>query len=151
MFWNYCIKKNKMFRQRLLNQQLHWGLSLVVSDWIGGNGWWFSSVHPRIISFSVSPAVLSIDHKLSKALQTLKNMCWSMVAIQCCVIFRHTVKWICHKYINIYVYFLDSFPIQPLAEYWVEFPVLYSRSLLVICLHIVLYICQSQHKLLFQS
>ena len=29
--------------------------------------------------------------------------------------------------------FLDSFPIQPIAEYWVEFPVLNSRSLLVTC------------------
>ena len=28
--------------------------------------------------------------------------------------------------------FLDSFPIYVIAEYWVEFPVLYSRSLLVI-------------------
>ena len=32
-----------------------------------------------------------------------------------------------------YIYsLLDSFPIQVITEYWVEFPVLYSRSLLVI-------------------
>ena len=35
-------------------------------------------------------------------------------------------------YIYIYPLFLDSFPIQFITEYWVEFPVLYSRSLLVI-------------------
>ena len=28
--------------------------------------------------------------------------------------------------------FLDSFPIEAITEYWVEFPVLYSMSLLVI-------------------
>ena len=37
--------------------------------------------------------------------------------------------------IQIYIYlhsFLDSFPIKAITEYWVEFPVLYSMSLLVI-------------------
>ena len=34
-------------------------------------------------------------------------------------------------YIYICPLFLDSFPIYAIREYWVEFPVLYSRSLLV--------------------
>ena len=37
-------------------------------------------------------------------------------------------------YLSIYITsFLDSFPIWAITECWVEFPVLYSRSLLVIC------------------
>lgn len=37
-------------------------------------------------------------------------------------------------YIYIYIspLFLDSFPVQTIAEYWVKFPVLYSGFLLVI-------------------
>ena len=39
------------------------------------------------------------------------------------------------KVIQLYTYmypFSDSFPIEVITEYWVEFPVLYNRSLLII-------------------
>ena len=53
---------------------------------------------------------------------------WSLIDLQSHVIFRCTAKWI--SYTCTYIHsFLDSFPI---TEYWVEFPVLYSRSLFVI-------------------
>ena len=51
--------------------------------------------------------------------------------LQCCVSFRFTANWISYMYTYIHS-FLDSFPIQAITEYWVEFPVLYSRSLIVI-------------------
>ena len=35
-------------------------------------------------------------------------------------------------HINIHPFFFEFFPIQVIAEYWVEYPVLYSRSLLII-------------------
>ena len=55
--------------------------------------------------------------------------------------FKFTTKWIGYTYILSY---LDSFPIQANTEYWVEFPVLYNRSLLIFILYIILFICQSQ-------
>lgn len=57
-----------MFGCKLINQQLYLGLSFVISAWVGESGWWFSGIQPRITYFSISPAVLPIDHKLSKAL-----------------------------------------------------------------------------------
>ena len=52
---------------------------------------------------------------------------WSIVDLQCCISFRHTAKWFSYTYTYTY-----SFPIKLITEYWVEFPVLCSRSLLVI-------------------
>ena len=47
------------------------------------------------------------------------------------VSFRCTAKWSSHT--GIYIHsFIDSFPIEVITEYWVEFPVLCSRSLLTI-------------------
>ena len=43
---------------------------------------------------------------------------------------RSTAKWM--LYIHIYPLLKDSFPMQIITEYWVELPVLYNRSLLVI-------------------
>ena len=63
-----------------------------------------------------------------------KKFYWRIVDLQCCVSFRCTAKWFSYTYINTYIHsFSDSFPIWFITECWVEFPVLYSRSLLVIC------------------
>ena len=56
-------------------------------------------------------------------------LCWSIVYLQCYISFRYTVKWFSYTYIYS---FSDSCPILVVTEYWVEFPVLYSRSLLSI-------------------
>ena len=56
----------------------------------------------------------------------LFNFYWSIVDLQCCVSFRCTGKWISYTYTYIYS-FLDSFSIQAITEYWVKFPVLYSK------------------------
>ena len=50
---------------------------------------------------------------------------------------RCTAKWVSYPYIYIYIYiylhsFSNCFPILVIREHWVEFRVLYSRSLLVI-------------------
>ena len=54
------------------------------------------------------------------------------VDFQCCVSFWCIAKWFSYTYT--YIHSLsDSFPIWVITEGWVEFPVLYSKSLLVIC------------------
>ena len=57
------------------------------------------------------------------------NFYWSIVNLQCCVIFCYTAQWISYTYTHP---FLDSFPMQAIIKYWVEFSVLCSRFLLVI-------------------
>ena len=49
----------------------------------------------------------------------LINFYWSAIDLQCCVSFRKAN----HLYIYIYL-LLDSFPVEVITEYWVEFPVL---------------------------
>ena len=39
-----------------------------------------------------------------------------------------TAKWISYPYPYPYIHTLDSFPIQAIIEYWVEFPVLYLSA-----------------------
>ena len=47
------------------------------------------------------------------------------------VSFKYTAKWISYTYTYIHS-FLGFCPTQAITEYWIEFPVLCSRSLLVI-------------------
>ena len=54
----------------------------------------------------------------------------SVVDLQCCVGFTYLAKLFSYTYTHIY--FLDSFSISVITEYWVAFPVLYSRALLII-------------------
>ena len=56
---------------------------------------------------------------------------WCMVDLQCCVSFRCTAKWFSYAYTYIHSFSI-SFPVQVITEYWVAFPVLCSRSLLII-------------------
>ena len=46
----------------------------------------------------------------------------SIVDSQCCISFRCTVRWISYTYTYIH-FFPDSFLIQVITEYWVDFPV----------------------------
>ena len=72
------------------------------------------------------------------------NFYWIIVDLQCCVSFRCTMKFQFYKYIDLL--FFNSFPIYVIIEYGyrvLEFPVLYSRFVLVTYL-IVLGICQFQ-------
>ena len=57
---------------------------------------------------------------------------WGLADLQCYVSFKCIAKWISYTYIYIYIYILFQI-LSPysLSEYWVEFPFLYSRSLLV--------------------
>ena len=60
----------------------------------------------------------------------LNNFLLDIVDLQCWVSFRCAVRWIGYTYTYIHS-FSDSFPISVITEYWVEFPVWYSRFLLV--------------------
>ena len=61
----------------------------------------------------------------------LKNVYWSIVDLQRCITFCCTTNWISYTYPNTHS-FLDTFPMLFITEYWGEFPVLYSKFLLVI-------------------
>ena len=58
---------------------------------------------------------------------------WSIFGLECCISFRCTAEWFSYPYTYSHS-FPDSFPIYAITEYRVDFPVLCSRSLLVICL-----------------
>ena len=58
-------------------------------------------------------------------------LCWSVVDLQCYISFRYITTFF--HYTDTYNHsFSDFFPIQIITEYWIEFPVLYSTSLLII-------------------
>ena len=80
-------------------------------------------------------------HRVAKSQTRLKQLSrhgW----LQCCVSSTCTAKWLNYTYTYIHS-FPDFFPMMVITEYWVEFPVLYNRSLLSL-LYIVVCICQSQ-------
>ena len=56
---------------------------------------------------------------------------WSIIDLQHCVSFKCTAKWISYTYIYIHSFRFLAHR-DPSTEHWEEFPVLYSRSLLVI-------------------
>ena len=56
-----------------------------------------------------------------------KKLYWSIVQLQCCVNFC-TAKWLSY----IYILFSYSFPLWFITGYWIQFPVLYRRTLLSI-------------------
>ena len=52
-----------------------------------------------------------------------------LVDLKYCNNFCYTIKWFSYTYTSIDIHsFSDSFPIYVIIKYWVEFPVLYSRS-----------------------
>ena len=59
---------------------------------------------------------------------------WSIVDLQCCISFTYTAKWIDYMYTYILSFFFFKILLPDRSlEYWVEFPVLCSRPLLVTC------------------
>ena len=72
---------------------------------------------------------------------------WRIVALQCCICFCYTAKWISYMYTH-FPRFLDFLPIWATTKRWVEFPVLHNRfltSYLISSLSTVVCICQSQY------
>ena len=70
----------------------------------------------------------------------LKCIClflyWSIFDLQGCVSFRCTAMWFSYTHTHIhtdtYIFFFRLFSHIVCTEYWVEFPVLYSSSFLII-------------------
>ena len=83
----------------------------------------------------------------------LKIFYWSTVDLQCCVSFCCTAKWISYTYISIHS-FSDSFPVYVIAEYWVEFPVLYNRFFylfIYVFMYVCMYVCMYLFIYLFMA
>ena len=77
-----------------------------------------------------------------------QNFYWSIVDLQCYVSFRYTAKWINYTYTCIHS-FVDSFPVESLQSIEVEFPVLYSKSLLVIhFIHSTVYMSVTMYQVI---
>ena len=92
------------------------------------------SVFPSIRVFS-SESVLrirwskywSFSFSISPSNEYSGLISFRMDWLECCISFRHIIKWLSYTYT-----YIHSFPMYIITEYWVEFSVLYSRSLLVI-------------------
>ena len=68
-----------------------------------------------------------------------------IAALQWCVNFCYTSKWISHTYT--YCPFLDFFPMWVTIKHWVEFSVLYSRfSLVIYITYNTVYDCQKKYQ-----
>ena len=81
----------------------------------------------------------SILYAVNILLAFKKRIHWS-IDLPCCVSFRRTEKWICSTRTYIHS-LLDSFSIQAITQYWLEFPVPHSRSLLFLVNNHLLLIC----------
>ena len=93
--------------------------------------WKTTSVQTRLFPLREEPCASSESSYSLTLFLYLINFYWSTIDVQCCVSFCCTAKWISYTYTYTHS-FLDSIPIQVITEYWVDFPVLYSRFLLVI-------------------
>ena len=108
---------------------------------------WVTNLLVPLQFFRVKPCSLSLPHPLNGhhalprwdtgivffflQVLTLKKIFFNCnIDLQCYVSFRCTAKWF--SFINKFS-FSDSFSIQLITKYWVEFPMLYSKSLLFIC------------------
>ena len=59
--------------------------------------------------------------------------CWSLVDLHWCVNFCYKAKWFINTHMHTHVYhFLYSFLLWLITGYWIQFPVLYCRTLLFI-------------------
>ena len=63
----------------------------------------------------------AIVHGVAKSRMWLSNWTdWLIFDLQCCVNFRYIAKWFHYTYINVYIFFSDSFPYS-VSKYWVQF------------------------------
>ena len=91
-----------------------------------------NSIHSIISLLSVFFPIIAASHSDN---DPLKNYCyWIIVDLQYCVRFvvQQSESLNIHIY-SLFFFFLDSFPIQVITEYWKGFPVLVNRFFKIIC------------------
>ena len=86
--------------------------------------WWFYGALGSMFAFSTSSFLWS---NLSTFFFPFLRFSWSMVGLQGCDHCCRKTEWFRHTCAHIRSLW-DYFPASIVTEYWVEFPVLYSRS-----------------------
>ena len=70
----------------------------------------------------------------SDTTKQLTHTHWNTADLQCCVNFCYTSKSLSFMYIQVYPYSSSCSFLSPfIMRYWIQFPVLYSRTLLFNC------------------